>query len=377
MKFLIISLMSGSPWGGSEELWSQIAEYSIDQGDHLTISVKKWPVKYTKVDLLYKLGAKILERRENQKSLFERIMYRLFKYESNANEWRFIKSEQFDHILVSFGGAYDVSNYKKLLHLLTNSKTKYSIVQQFNEENIFISDFDRIELKLFFQKATTVFFVSGRNKITTERNLVCALSNAQVVSNPAMKIEDLLKIKDYPTSQKLKIACVARFDVGLKNQDLLIQSLATETWKNRDFELSLYGKGLGEQYLRDLIFFYELVDKIKLKGHVEEISNVWKNHHCMILASSSEGSPLSIIEAMYCSRAIIATNVGGNHELVDHTCGFIIPGVNLISISETLENVWQKRAELERMGRNSLERIKSIHNPLSYKIIYDSCFGNK
>jgi glycosyltransferase involved in cell wall biosynthesis len=369
--------MNGSPWGGSEELWSQIAKYSIEQGNHLTISVKKWPLKYSKVLLLEKLGAKVLERRENQKSLFERIIYRLFKYDLNWKDWRIINSEQFDHILVSFGGAYDIINHKKLLNLLLCSKTRYSIIQQYNEENIFLSDIDRKDIRLFFSNAANVFFVSNRNKITTERNLVCTLPNAQVVSNPANKIEDLLEIKDYPTSQKLKIACVARFDVGLKNQDLLIQSLATETWKNRDFELSFFGKGPGEQYLRDLISFYKLEDKIKLKGHVEEISSVWKNHHCMILASSSEGSPLSIIEAMYCSRAIIATNVGGNQELIDHTCGFTIPGVNVTSISETLESVWQKRSELEVIGQNSLERIKLVHNPMSYKTIYDCCSRNK
>ena len=354
-------------------MWCQIAQHSIDQGDQLTLSLKKWPVKYTKVNLLEKRGAKVLERRSNQKSIIKRIVYRLFKYESHANEWRFIESELFGHVLISFGGAYDILNHKKLLHLLQNSKIKYSIVQQYNEENMFLSDFDRIELKYFFQKATSVFFVSDRNKITTERNLVCTLTNARVVSNPALKIQDLIKIKDYPTSRILKFACVARFDVGLKNQDLLIQALASESWKDRDFELSFYGKGPGEQYLKDLISFYDLDDKIKLKGHVEKISDVWKNHDCMILASSSEGSPLSIIEAMYASKPIIATNVGCNHELIDSTCGFIIPGVNIESIRETLEIVWSKRDELSEMGINSYKRISKIHDPFSFKEIYNCC----
>jgi glycosyltransferase involved in cell wall biosynthesis len=376
MNFLIISLMSGSPWGGSEELWRLIAEYSIERGDELTISLKKWPINSPKVEHLFKQGSKLLEWREKRKSLFSRLVYRLVKYESKQNQWNFIKENKYDHVLVSFGGAYDILNHKELMRLLSANGIKFSVIQQYNEENIFLSNEDRSEVRSFFKGASNVFFVSNRNKITSERNLVCALKNAKIVSNPALKIEELVKNKDFPTSQKLKIACVARFDVGLKNQDLLIQSFASESWKDRDFELSLYGKGPGEEYLSDLISFYGLNSKVKIMGHVDEISQVWKNNQCMILASSSEGSPLSIIEAMYCSRAVIATNVGGNQELIDDTCGFIIPGVNIISISETLENVWQKRSELEKMGQKSFERISMIHNPVAYKKIYEYCHNN-
>ena len=60
MKFLIISLMSGSPWGGSEELWRQIAEYSIERGDELTISLKKWPIKSPKVEHLFIQGLSLI-----------------------------------------------------------------------------------------------------------------------------------------------------------------------------------------------------------------------------------------------------------------------------------------------------------------------------
>jgi glycosyltransferase involved in cell wall biosynthesis len=376
MKFLIISLMGGSSWGGSEELWNQIAEYSLKNGDDLTISFKKWPQKSSKLSHLLHSGCNFVEWQENKKSIFQRVLFRLFKYENIQNQWSFIKTNDFNHVLISFGGAYDIINHKDLLSTLSYTGLSFSLIQQYNEENIFLNDQDRAEMRSFFQCATNVFFVSYRNKKTTERNLVCELKNAKVVSNPSLNRGKLFNIGEFPDKSKLKFACVARFDVGIKNQDLLIQSFASDSWRNRDFELNLYGKGLGEEYLKELISFYGLNDKVNIKGHVDDISHVWQNNHCMILASSSEGSPLSIIEAMYCSRAIIATNVGGNQELIDDSCGFIIPGVNIISISETLEKVWQKRPVLEKMGQKSLERISMIHNPFAYKEIYECCHNN-
>ena len=73
------------------------------------------------------------------------------------------------------------------------------------------------------------FFVSYRNKITTERNLVCELKNAKVVSNPSLNREKLFKIGEFPDNSKLKFACVARFDVGIKNLAYCLLSVTDQS----------------------------------------------------------------------------------------------------------------------------------------------------
>ncbi len=371
MNLAVISLMSGSPWGGSEELWYQIANHIVDSKDKLSISIKKWPVQVDQIRLLSNKGVKVFERGLVKKSIYGRLIQKITGPVTNSSDWEFLRSGDFHHVIISFGGAYDILNYIDLCEVLEGNKIKYSIIQQYNEENIFLNDHDRELTKTFFQNAENVFFVSERNKMTTQRNLVCELKEAKVISNPALNIDKLICISSFPDISVLKFACVARFDVDIKNQDLLIQSFSSKEWLSRDFELNLYGKGNGINYLKDLITFYNLNDKIKIHGHVSEINEVWKDNHIMILVSSAEGSPLSIIEAMYCSRPIIATNVGGNQELIDSTCGFIVQGVNIQSLTETLEYVWENKNKLKKMGENAFSKINRIHNEKSYADIYE------
>lgn len=358
-------------WGGSEELWSNTAQFSLQSGNSVTISIN-YPEESSKILELMNNGAQVIKRSQKSQSISARILRRLLRFEYDKGDWGILKTKKFDHVLISFGGAYDIQSYKELQRLLLKNEVNYSILQQYNRENIFLNDKERAELREIFCKAVNTFFVSERNKLTTERNLICKFPNSKVISNPAKNHESSNSTAHFPSLDVLKFGCVARFDVGIKNQDMLIQVFASEQWKNREFELNLYGKGPGLKYLKELVLFYGLTDKVKFKGHVSIIEEVWMENHCMLLASSSEGSPLSIIEAMYCSRPIIATNVGGNLELIDQTCGFIIPGVDIISIANTLEEVWFKKDKLDEMGRNSYNRIQRIHNRESHKEIYKS-----
>jgi glycosyltransferase involved in cell wall biosynthesis len=55
---------------------------------------------------------------------------------------------------------------------------------------------------------------------------------------------------------------------------------------------------------------------ISFLGERADIQDVYSRSHIVALISNFEALPLSIIEAMSCSRAIIATNVGGVPELI-------------------------------------------------------------
>jgi glycosyltransferase involved in cell wall biosynthesis len=369
MNLLFISLMSGDRWGGSEELWYRIAKHALQQGDEVSLSVKSWPELHPKILELSDNGCIVHRRIQQQVKSTKSIIKKLFKI-AHINPWFYIKDNQFDHILINFGGAYDILWQQELIDTINSQNTPYSIIQQFNYENTYLNHYDRKRAREFFTKAKNVFFVSHRNKRTTQRNLACALPNAHITSNPA-NIEILHPGIKFPNGDTLKFACVARFDVDIKNQDFLIEAFSGKVWTNRDFQLNLYGNGEGELYLRELIEAYGLEQKVFIRGHVNNVHEIWRENHVMILPSSAEGSPLSIVEAMYCGRPVIATNVAGNKELLDETCGFIISGVNIEEVEATLENVWLKREYLKQMGESARKRIERIHDVNSYITVYD------
>jgi hypothetical protein len=57
MKILFISLMEGDPWGGSEELWYNVAKYALAEGVTVHFSSHKWDKTPDKLLELINSGA--------------------------------------------------------------------------------------------------------------------------------------------------------------------------------------------------------------------------------------------------------------------------------------------------------------------------------
>ena len=59
MRFAFVSAMFGSPWGGSEELWSQAATQLKRAGHDVQASVMYWPRLSEKVTALAQHGIRL------------------------------------------------------------------------------------------------------------------------------------------------------------------------------------------------------------------------------------------------------------------------------------------------------------------------------
>jgi len=64
-----------------------------------------------------------------------------------------------------------------------------------------------------------------------------------------------------------------------------------------------------------------------LLGYIPSVYTYYRENpvDIFINTSSSEGIPVTIMEAISCGIPIIATDVGGNPEIVGEECGIIIP----------------------------------------------------
>jgi teichuronic acid biosynthesis glycosyltransferase TuaC len=73
------------------------------------------------------------------------------------------------------------------------------------------------------------------------------------------------------------------------------------------------------------------------------------------LPSYSEGCPNVIVEAIGCGRPVVATNVGGIPELVDESCGILIPPRDSRALAEALERTlaasWDPSRIAAHLGR--------------------------
>ena len=59
-----------------------------------------------------------------------------------------------------------------------------------------------------------------------------------------------------------------------------------------------------------------LATRLQMCGFADDVRSVWSDRQILVLASSGEGKPLALTEAMLCGRPAVVTDVGGNVELV-------------------------------------------------------------
>ena len=352
--------MDGSQWGGSEELWSTTAKQAAEEGHEVYISVRKWPVLHHKLQHLSNAGVKIIQHDYPSFTLKAKIAWRVRKLIKNNIPPTFLRLLKInpDLICVSQGSAFDIVFKKEYCMLLPRFKKPYIIIIQHNTEAGTL--FDETTRKLardVYNRAAHLYFVSSRNRDVAERQLACPVENASIISNPV----NITKkgILPWPDDGKLHLACVARYEVNYKGQDVLLQALSHSKWKSRNYVLKLYGQGPDESYLKDLININGLSEKVFLAGHASNINQVWEENHLLILPSLSEGTPLALIEAQLCGRAALATDVGDISRYVNHETGFLVPCCGVNALLQLLEKMWNSKDSLQALGEASFHHANS------------------
>ena len=151
------------------------------------------------------------------------------------------------------------------------------------------------------------------------------------------------------------------FLVEVKRIDLLIQGIAALSARNKSLyiEWTHFGDGPLMPRMRSLASSF-LQDHVRweMKGHVKTSTIYdWYREHpvdAFVNVSSSEGTPVSIMEAISCSIPVIATSVGGNQEIVNSSLGQLIPAdPTAQDIAEAIENVCLCRNYSEELRRGS------------------------
>ena len=357
--------MAGSPWGGSEYLWAATAEHALAEGHDVIISLHQWSVNHPLVQRLQQCGAKLLPRPLPAHGLAAGLAKRALKKVtqrtglvassallSQKAHYQQVFDQHPDVICLSQGSCYDIFSRPELLQLLSDRAIPYIVLCQLNIDTYIPGDEIRTVTYEQFKRAASVAFVSQHNLKLMERQLACAIPNGIVVQNPVNLQER--SIVPWPQQPVPRFASVARLEAIDKGQDLLFEALSSPDWRQRDWECHLYGSGADRPYLEALANHYGIGDRVTFAGHVSSVRSIWADNHLLVLPSRSEGTPLSLIEAMLCGRPAVVTDVGGNTEWVEEAkTGFIAEATTAHSIHAALERAWLAQHKWETMGRHA------------------------
>lgn len=110
-----------------------------------------------------------------------------------------------------------------------------------------------------------------------------------------------------------------------KRQQWLIRTLKDMMQANSSYHLLLAGSDSLDGACQKLVQKYKLENNIHFLGYRTDIPNLMMISDIAVSASSQEGLPVNIMEAMYVGLPIVATDCRGNRDLViDGSNGYLV-----------------------------------------------------
>jgi glycosyltransferase involved in cell wall biosynthesis len=144
------------------------------------------------------------------------------------------------------------------------------------------------------------------------------------------------------------------------DNETLVMGFALAYQKNPAIRLTLKGEGPLEQSVRDLVQSLGLSDNIRFKKRTtySEVPNDYRAADIFITTSISDGTPVSILEAMASGLPCIATNVGGIPEWIENQKnGILIPSGSQEAVAEAILTLAGNPSLRSRIGSAAREVI--------------------
>ena len=180
------------------------------------------------------------------------------------------------------------------------------------------------------------------------------IADGQLVLVPGSGVDcDVLIPMREPPAAPVRIAFVGRLlkDKGLR---CLVRAHRILRARSCDIELLIAGEPDPENPSSITMAEYQAwahEPGISCLGHVEDITDVWRQAHIAVLPSRGEGLPKSLLEAAACGRPLIATDVPGCREIViqDHT-GFLVPVDDDVALAAAIVELASDGVKRVRFG---------------------------
>jgi glycosyltransferase involved in cell wall biosynthesis len=154
-----------------------------------------------------------------------------------------------------------------------------------------------------------------------------------------------------------RIVAVGRL-AAPKDPLTLVRALAA--LGDRPFAATVVGDGPDRAALEAEIRALGLTGAVELAGERRDVAGLLADSDVFVLASRSEGAPLSIIEAMAAGLPVVASTVGGVPELVeDAATGLLAPPGDPAALAAALARLLDDPELRRRLGDAGHERARA------------------
>jgi glycosyltransferase involved in cell wall biosynthesis len=153
------------------------------------------------------------------------------------------------------------------------------------------------------------------------------------------------------------VGIVARL-ARVKDHVTLLEAYLSLTALGDKNRLLVVGDGQLRAKLEDLAFSLGISKRVIFAGLRDDIPDLMRAMDIFVLSSLSEGISLTLLEAMACCLPLVATEVGGNPEVViNGETGYLVPPRNPEEMAKKLLLLINNEKLRRQMGEKGRERV--------------------
>jgi glycosyltransferase involved in cell wall biosynthesis len=158
------------------------------------------------------------------------------------------------------------------------------------------------------------------------------------------------------TADDLVLGCVTRFD-PIKRVETLLQAFELLAPGIPRLTLLLVGGGGEEDRIRRLVAKMGLGKRVIFTGFLENSVRIYPALDLYVATSLKEGLPLSLVEAMGASLAVVATDVPGHRDVVVHgETGLLVPAGDPAALAAAIAGLLADPERRRRLGEAGRQR---------------------
>ena len=137
-----------------------------------------------------------------------------------------------------------------------------------------------------------------------------------------------------------------------KNHRLAVDMM--EELKDLDLILLIGGDGAEYDKLKKQIMEKGLENRVFLPGYVQDVKQILAEADCYVFPSHQEGLPVAVMEAMAAGLPVVAGNIRGVTDLIEHgQGGYLVHGFDPVDFAVKI-----RRMFTEKYGKSAVPRNK-------------------
>ncbi|NQY35789.1 MAG: glycosyltransferase [Alteromonadaceae bacterium] len=152
------------------------------------------------------------------------------------------------------------------------------------------------------------------------------------------KVQEIRKELAIPKDHTI-LGTIARFD-PIKNHTMMLKAFAQVLQQQPNTTLIIVGDGDERTTIETCIESLKITDKVILTGYKPEPENYLALMDIFLLSSLSEGTSMTLLEAMSLSKPCVVTDAGGNPEvIINNVNGFVTPNGDQNAFANAIQEI--------------------------------------